>query len=94
MTNDRIIEIIAEYPSNSSPPTGCIVRLAFVGFLQQAAYRQGLSQEGMIRAIALQLPLKQTPLADREQVSFRDWRGGLMYPSWPPAIKYYARWRE
>lgn len=77
---DRIVEIIAEYPSGP--------RTAFIGYLAQAAHRQGLSSDSLTRAIILKLPLKQTPLAAR------DYYGWPLYASWPAAQRYYARWRE
>jgi len=83
---ERIVEIYAEYPSGP--------RLAFVGFLTQAAYRQDMTKDALVRAIALNLPLTQTPLADRQLVSPKDWRGTLLYPSWPAATNYYAKWRK
>lgn len=78
--SSRIIEIIAEYPIGP--------RVAFIGYLEQAAHRQNMTVESLTRAVILKLPLRQTPPAGRDEY------GWPRYASWPTAGKYYARWRQ
>lgn len=74
----EIVNIFAVYSGVS--------KLAYTGTLENACFRQNMTESALRRAIQNRTQLRQTTLAER------DFFRGLAYPSWPAAESYYAVW--